>query len=455
MHTAPVHQGDLGGVAHRSAAGHIHGGVAGQQADLQQQLLGRIAHVGFLRLHQLAVRPDLLHGHLVLSQGAGLIRADHLHRAQAFHRLELLDDGVLTGHFLGAHGQHDGHDAAQSLGNGSNRQRHGEEQGVQQAHAAAEQRQAEHQRTDGQDGRRQLAGEVVQALLQGGLALLGLVHQLGNVTQLGVHAGTGDQHHRAAVSDQRAGEHHVLLVSQGGLARRQSVGGLLHRLGFTGQRALVHLQGIALQQAAVGNHQVARLQVHDVAGHHLGTRHFLAHAVPQDLGHRGGHGFQAFQTFFRLQILHGAQHRVHDEHRKDDQSALHIAGHHGDHRRHGQNKDQQVLKLLQEDHQRAFLFAFRQLVGAVLLQPPGSLLSGQAVCCGLYLLQGLRNGFVKIGLFHTFVLLFHSLPVLPGGKSFSAKEKRLPDSTRKALLSKSLVTDSLRSGAPCQALLRP
>ena len=149
VHAAPVYQGDLGGVAHRSAAGHIHGGVTGQQADLHQQLLGRVAHVGILRLHQLAVRPDLLHGHLVLGQGTGLIRADHLYRAQAFHRLEFLDDGVLTSHFLGAHGQHDGHDAAQGLGDGGNRQSHGKEQGVQQAHAAAEQRQTEHQSADG------------------------------------------------------------------------------------------------------------------------------------------------------------------------------------------------------------------------------------------------------------------------------------------------------------------
>ena len=275
------------------------------------------------------------------------------------------------------------------------------------------------------------------------------------MAQLGVHAGTGNQHHCTAIGDQRTGEHHVLLIAQRGLARRQRVSGFFHRLGLTGQRAFVHLQGVALQQTAVGNHQVARLQVHDVAGHHLGTGHLLAHAIPQNLGHRSGHGLQAFQAFFRFQILYGAQHRVHDEHREDDQGTLHITGHHGDHRRHGQNKDQQILKLLQEDHQRAFLFSFRQLVGAVLLQPPGGLLSSQAVCGGLHLLQGLRNGFVKISLFHTFILLFPSLPVSPGGKSFSAKEKRLPDSTRKALLSKSLVTDSLRSGAPCQALLRP
>ena len=55
------------------------------------------------------------------------------------------------------------------------------------------------------------------------------------------------------------------------------------------------------------------------------------------------HGLQALQGFFRLAVLDGAQHRVEDQYRKNDNGALHIAGQHGDHSGGNENHHQQVL----------------------------------------------------------------------------------------------------------------
>ena len=135
---------------------------------------------------------------------------------------------------------------------------------------AAEDGQGEHRGTDDHNHNGQLAGEVVQALLKGRFALLGLVHQGGDLAQLGIHAGGGDQHFRPAIGHQGAGKDHVLLVAQGHLVAVDAIGGLIYPLAFAGERALVDLQRVVVQDAAVGHHQVAGVQEYDIPGHHLG-----------------------------------------------------------------------------------------------------------------------------------------------------------------------------------------
>ena len=219
----------------------------------------------------------------VLGEGAGLIGADNLDRTQALYRFQLLDDGILTGHLLSAHGQHDGDDGAEGLGDGGNRQGHSKHEGVQNRHVAAEDGQEEDTGTDDHDDHGQLAGEVVQILLQGSFALLGLVHQGGDAAQLGVHAGGGDHHDGTAVGDQRAGEDHVLLVAQGNLLAFNGLVGLFYRFTLAGEGALVYLKRPAVQQTAVGHHKVAGLQLDDVTGDDLIAGDFQTLAVPQHL----------------------------------------------------------------------------------------------------------------------------------------------------------------------------
>ena len=101
--------------------------------------------------------------------GAGFVGTDDRDAAKALDRFQVFHDGVLTGHFLGAQGQHDGHDAAQRLGDGRHGKGHGEHERIHQTQLAAKEGQGEHQRADGEDHGRQLAGKIVEAFLQGGV----------------------------------------------------------------------------------------------------------------------------------------------------------------------------------------------------------------------------------------------------------------------------------------------
>ena len=393
-------QGHLGGVADGRAVLLVVGGVAGQQRRFQQQSLNIVGQFQIVALQQSTIGVDLLRGHFVLGQGAGFVGTDDGHAAQTFHGLQILDDGVLTGHFLGAHGQNDGDDGGQGLGDGGHGQSHGKHQGVENTHACAEHRQGEHQDGNGYDNNGQLGAETVQTLLQGGLALLGLVHEGGDFAQLRVHTGAGDQHRGSAIGDQGAGKHHVFLVSQRHLIGVDGVGGFVHALAFTGQGAFVDLEGKVLQNAAVGHHHVTGLQQYNVAGDHLRRGDFHAFAASQDLGGGRRHGLEAFQRLFRLQILDGAQDGVENQDREDDNGALHVAGGSGDAGGHNENEHQQVLELLQEHTEHALFLAFGQLVGPVLPGTLGHLLFGEPVGAGLLTAEGLLRRLSVIGFGH-------------------------------------------------------
>lgn len=232
---------------------------------------------------------------------------------------------------------------------------------------------------DGHDDHGQLGGEAVQALLQGGLALLGLVHKGGDLAQLGVHAGAGDQHRGPAVGHQGAGEHHVLsLVAQGHLVGIDGLGRLVHALALAGEGGLVDLEGEVLQHPAIGHHHVPGLQQDDVAGHHVGGGDLHPHTAPHHLGRGGGHGLETLQGLLRLLILDGAQDRVEHQHGEDDDGALHIAGEGGDHRCDNEYEYHEILELLQKDLERALFLSLGELVGAVLLRPAAGLLGRTA-----------------------------------------------------------------------------
>ena len=128
--------------------------------------------------------------------------------------------------------------------------------------------QAEHQGADDHDDGGQLAAEVIQADLQRGLLLLGLVHQGGDLADLGVHAGAGDHHQGAAVGDQRAGEHHVLLIAQSHLSGSDDVVGLIYALALAGEGASLTLKGEVLTTTRPSaTTRSPRLQHQQVAGH--------------------------------------------------------------------------------------------------------------------------------------------------------------------------------------------
>ena len=65
---------------------------------------------------------DFLHCHLVLGEGAGLVRTDDGGRAQGFNRRQVADDGAAAGHARDADRQRYGQRRGQSLRDSADRQ---------------------------------------------------------------------------------------------------------------------------------------------------------------------------------------------------------------------------------------------------------------------------------------------------------------------------------------------
>ena len=146
---------------------------------------------------------DGLDLHAVLRQRAGLVGADHRHRAQRFHRCEPPHEGLPRGHAPGAHGQGHRHDGRKRLGNrrdgeGDRREQHEHRRlAAQQSHA--EDDAAQHEHGDGEQSR-----QPRQPALKRRLSLLLLLEHLRDAPELRRHAG-GDRHPRSApVHDHRA-----------------------------------------------------------------------------------------------------------------------------------------------------------------------------------------------------------------------------------------------------------
>ena len=99
----------------------------------------------------------------------------------------------------------------------------------------------------------------------------------------------------------------------------------------------------------------------------------------------GGHAFQGIQGFFRLGLLHHAQHGVEHNDQQDEQRLKEFhgvvakAGHHKAHcRGQQQNDDHGVLELLQKALQVGLLLLFSQLVFPILPKALLGLLAGEA-----------------------------------------------------------------------------
>ena len=211
---APINQGDFGRVTHSGTGFFVRCGVACQKAHANQTKYDRIVRRGIGSFNDVSIRPRLDNRHFILRERTRLVGADNAHRPEAFHGLEVFDDGVFLGHLLRAHRQDNRDDGAERLRNSRNGKRHSEQQRVHDRHMATEHRQREHQNAHGQNRYGKLLREIVQVLLQWRFALLGLVHQMSNMPNLGLHARSRNQHHAAAIRHQRTGKRHVRLVAQ-------------------------------------------------------------------------------------------------------------------------------------------------------------------------------------------------------------------------------------------------
>jgi len=199
------------------------------------------------------------HRHLVAGEGAGLVRADDRRRSERLDGGQLLDDGVLAGHALDPQRQHDREDGGQALGHRRHRQRHPDEQHVDQVggavHVGGHQDGGDHHGGDDHHGDGQRAPDALDLALQRCALLLGAAEQAGDAAHLGVHAGGSDHRAAAPTGHRGATEHHVDAVPQRDWAGER--GRVLEdRFALPRQRRLRHRERRHLHQAGVGRHRV-------------------------------------------------------------------------------------------------------------------------------------------------------------------------------------------------------
>ncbi len=248
----------------------------------------------------------LAQGQLVLGQGAGLVRAQHVHAGQLLDGHQPAHDGLLGGQQTGAdrhgHRQHRGH----GHGDGGHGEDQGELQGGQERVAASDRHDHDHRHQGGRQDDQKGAD-----LQHGPLEVadsLRLLDQLGGLAEVGVGAGGVDQGADLTLSDDRRGEHRLTGLAGGGQR-------------FSGQRGLIHLDRVALQQARIGGHNVAQAQADDVAGYQLTRRRGDPLPVPSHSGLDGQLGLQGVVGLAGLTFFGESDPGVGQEQHQDDEKS--------------------------------------------------------------------------------------------------------------------------------------
>jgi hypothetical protein len=376
------------------AAGTDQGAHLFQQRALAQDLtvdarpaVGTVAAPG--EVHLPGRRDHLLDRHLVLGQRAGLVRADDGGRSERLDGRQALDDRAAGRHPLDAEREHQREDRGQALGHRRDRQRHPDQQHVDQIRrlvdvGGQQDRGDDHDRDHDHD-EAEHPPEMLDLALQGRLLGLGPAQQARDAAHLARHAGGGHHSHPSASRDGRPVEDHVDAVTQRRrLAERRHI--LEHRLALAGQRGLGDHQRCGLDQASVGADRIALGQQQDVSGNDLGGRDALRAPVSSHAGGRRGHPRQRRHGLVGARLLHEAQGRVEsDDGQDDDRVVGHalraFAGPRDERDDHGgqQQVDERVGELPEEPAPRGIRLLALELVGARALQPPRRLGGRQAL----------------------------------------------------------------------------
>mmetsp|Transcript_12307 Transcript_12307/g.35033 ORF Transcript_12307/g.35033 Transcript_12307/m.35033 type:complete len:539 (-) Transcript_12307:34-1650(-) len=353
------------------------------QAGIQNDRLDDVTWHGPSIRHRITLcgRDDRLHhGHLVLCQCPGFVRAD---RGGAPHRLarrQHPDKVVVLDHFVHGVGQRDGHREWQTLWDGNDHDSHGEDEEFEGPLAKLApgpplvlNNPTDHQHQEAHDRHKEpnlsyCRREHRQFLLQRRRSRLP-GHQRDRPAPLAV--GPDGQHDRPA-----APLAHLRPASQPHVALRRA---LFHWLRLTSKTGLVGLQAERLHDGHVRHNLVSGVHHHDIANNNVRADDNALDAVPQhlDIDH----------IFLRVKLLErpvfrpvvpGA-HQRHHRHRNPDGHTLHpgillsLRRHrHAKHRRYQrcshQHDDDGVLEVDEPQVKEALWRHLRERVCAE--QPP-------------------------------------------------------------------------------------
>jgi hypothetical protein len=223
-------------------------------------------------------------------------------------------------HALRPERQHDGCDRREPLRHRGDRQRHRQEEHVHDLGQGAQLLHEEDGHADADRDRDHREAEeladAVELLLQRGLDLLRRLERAGDLSDLGLRPGGGDDGPAAARGDRRPREDHVALVGEAGL--RIERGGVLgDRRALASEGRLGDAERDRLQHPRVGGHRVALLKEEHVAGHDLGRRHHPLLAVAKQACDRCGHRSERGHRLLGAGLLDEAQHAVQDHDGED------------------------------------------------------------------------------------------------------------------------------------------
>ena len=336
----------------------------------------------------------------VFGEGAGLVAAQDVHRAEVLDRRQLLDDNLAAGEVLGALRQARGHDDGKHLRRDAHGHARGEQQRIDDVALGGG--------VDGKDRRRhneheahEQHGDARDAAVKRAL-LAAPVEHLGDAAQVGVRAGGNDKRHGGAVLHGGAGKDDVLAGRE---RQRGAVGtlddgdgsGLLDGLALAGECGLDHKQVARGDDAGICRHHVAGREADYIAGDELVEGDLDALAVAQGTAGVGDQvlkGLGRIATAGFLDKLHAARYQQHDAD-DDDRGGVTLQLGHGEHvdverdqceggEDASEGIDERVGDAAGERLGRRF-----DGVGADGAQALGGVLGGEAVGCGVEQHEGI------------------------------------------------------------------
>jgi len=322
-------------------------------------------------------RPELAHRHLADGEGAGLVAADHVGRAERLDGVQAPDERTATRHALDADGERDRHDGRQPLRHRRDRERDRREEQLERRQAAQPARE-EDERDDAERAPRQEPSEPGELPLQRRAAVVRRGRdEARDRADLGRDSRGDDDRGRAAGSDAGAHVHHVAAVGERRRRVAQPVRVLLDRHRLAGERRFAGGQRRGFDQPGIGRDDVARLELDDITRDDLDRRHDAGDPVATYARVRGRHAAQRSDRLLRVVLLVEADQRVQDDDREDREAIAPLAGDAGDDPRRDQDRDHDALELREQDREGPDGRGLGELVPAVLLESPARLLLSQ------------------------------------------------------------------------------
>ncbi|OPZ90227.1 MAG: hypothetical protein BWY73_01362 [candidate division TA06 bacterium ADurb.Bin417] len=251
-------------------------------------------------------------------------------------------------HALDTHGQGNGNHGRQAFRNGRHRQADRGQKNLQQFAAPPpfKQEDQHHQRQTDIDDE---TSELLQLLLKrGGLVADGL-DKPGDPAQFGRHAGGHHQRPGLAAADRGAQVNLVGPVGQRNLRFLEGQARLQNRGGLSGQAGFQNAEVVGvINDAAVGRHVIAGLQLDKIPRHQLGGRPVLEAAAPPDPGDRAGQSLQGGQGLLGPVLLDKTEHRIKNHDAQDGQGIHPLLQEAGDEGGADQYPDDKILELGEE-----------------------------------------------------------------------------------------------------------